>query len=82
LSGVPLAGTADTLSRLHKEHASPPSFYHYFPQKSVIKVYAKIKSQNNTKLQTEVSQYTVKLITSTLSFGAGGADCYRRIHSL
>ena len=37
LSGVSLAGTEDTLSRLHKEHASPLSFYQYFPQKSVKK---------------------------------------------
>ena len=37
LSGVSLAGTADTLSRLHKEHASPLSLYQYFPQKSVKK---------------------------------------------
>ena len=34
---VSLAGIADILSRLYKEHASPLSFCHHFPQKSVKK---------------------------------------------
>lgn len=66
-----LAGTADTLSTLHKEHALPLSSCHYFLQKSVNKCdqVSVFYNNKNYRLQRNLLVVWVKLSTSI--FGAG-----------